>query len=135
MLLNQCNSKNEIIFFFQPMRQIEHNAPGFHYKIYWKMDAPGENWNIEEIFDWKSSRLQIPDQPTYQRYTIKIVAHNDLGEANVAAKEVIGYSGEDVPTDPPEKLVVNEIIGPRSALLSWEKVRPESVKGDFKGMY
>ena len=54
------------------MRQIEHNAPGFHYKIYWKMDAPGENWNIEEIFDWKSSRLQIPDQPTYQRYMIKI---------------------------------------------------------------
>ena len=36
------------------------------------MDAPGENWNIEEIFDWKSSRLQIPDQPTYQRYMIKI---------------------------------------------------------------
>ena len=59
----------------QPMRQIEHNAPGFHYKIYWKMDAPGENWNIEEIFDWKSSRLQIPDQPTYQRYMIKIGMH------------------------------------------------------------
>ena len=46
------------------MRQIEHNAPEFHYKIYWKMDAPGESWNIEEIFDWKSSKLQIPDQTT-----------------------------------------------------------------------
>ena len=54
------------------MRQIEHNAPGFHYKIYWKMDAPGQNWNIEEIFDWQSSQLQVPDQPTYQRYMIKI---------------------------------------------------------------
>ena len=71
-------NKQEIIiniffsFLFQPMRQIEHNAPGFHYKIYWKMDAPGQNWNIEEIFDWQSSQLQVPDQPTYQRYMIKI---------------------------------------------------------------
>ena len=61
------------------------------------------------------------------------VAHNDLGEANVAAEEVIGYSGEDVPTDPPTNLEVNTIIGPRSAMLSWDKVNPKSVRGDFKG--
>ena len=70
--INKKNNKNPFLSFFQPMRQIEHNAPGFHYKIYWKMDAPGQNWNIEEIFDWQSSQLQVPDQPTYQRYMIKI---------------------------------------------------------------
>ena len=68
-------------------------------------------------------------------FVIKIVAHNDLGEANVAAEEFIGYSGEDVPTEPPTSLEVNEIIGPRSAVLSWKSVRPESVRGDFKGIF
>ena len=68
-------------------------------------------------------------------FIIKIVAHNDLGEANVAAEEFIGYSGEDVPTEPPTSLEVNEIIGPRSAVLSWKSVRPESVRGDFKGIF
>ena len=68
-------------------------------------------------------------------FLIEIVAHNDLGEANVAAEEFIGYSGEDVPTEPPTSLEVNEIIGPRSAVLSWKSVRPESVRGDFKGIF
>ena len=58
-----------------------------------------------------------------------------MGEANVAAEEFIGYSGEDVPTEPPTSLEVNEIIGPRSAVLSWKSVRPESVRGDFKGIF
>ena len=49
------------------MRQIEHNAPGFNYKIYWKMDGPGEKWNIKEVFDWQTGNLEIFDQPTYQR--------------------------------------------------------------------
>ena len=66
------------------------------------------------------------------RYKIKIVAHNDLGEANVAAEEVAGYSGEDVPTDAPTNLLLNEVVGPRSAILSWDPVKPESVRGDFK---
>lgn len=117
------------------MRQIEHNAPGFHYKIYWKMDAPGHKWNIKELFDWKADRLAIEDQPTYQRYIIKIVAHNDLGEANVAAEEVIGYSGEDVPTERPTNLQLIDIVGPRSATLKWNPVKPSSVRGDFKGIF
>ena len=117
----------------QPMKQLEHNAPGFHYKIYWKMDGPGQKWNIREIYDWKQSKLQIDDQPTYKPYKIKIVAHNDLGEANVAAEEMTGYSGEDVPLNAPKKLILNEVVGPRSAILSWEAVNPDSVRGDFKG--
>ncbi len=97
------------------------------------MDAADEKWNIKEIYDWKVESLVVDSQPTYQRYKIKIVAHNDLGEANVAAEEVIGYSGEDVPTHAPTNLQLNEVIGPRSAVLSWQPVRHDTVRGDFKG--
>jgi len=115
------------------MPQIEHNAPKFKYRIYWKLDKPGERWKIEDIADWRLKELVIPNQPTYQRYKIKVVAHNEKGEANVAAEEVIGYSGEDIPAEAPTNFTLREVIGPRSAVVSWEPVSPESVRGDFKG--
>jgi hypothetical protein len=77
--------------------------------------------------------ITIRFQPTYLRYKIKVVAHNEKGEANVAAEEVIGYSGEDIPAEAPTNFTLREVIGPRSAVVSWEPVSPESVRGDFKG--
>lgn len=55
------------------MPEIEHNAPGFQYRVYWKRDIPGEQWNTQDIFDWEKQELIIPDQPTYQRYNIRSV--------------------------------------------------------------
>jgi len=48
------------------MPQIEHNSPKFKYRIYWKLDRPGERWKIEDIADWRLKELVIPNQPTYQ---------------------------------------------------------------------
>lgn len=38
-----------------------------------------------------------------------------------------------VPVEAPQNLTVLNVTGSRSALLSWEPVSPESVKGNFKG--
>lgn len=78
------------------MPLIEHNAPEFFYKVYWKRDDGSEmKWNQEKISDWRQSELVINNQPTFRRYRIKVEAHNRRGQAKVAAEEVIGYSGED----------------------------------------
>lgn len=77
------------------MAQIEHNAPKFMYRVYYKRDIPGEKWTIEDINDWKKNSLVVDNQPTYQRYKIKVVAINEKGECRIAPEEVIGYSGED----------------------------------------
>lgn len=77
------------------MPKIEHNAPGLRYRVYWKQDIPGQVWNSEEITDSSKKELIIKNQPTYQRYKVKVVASNEKGESNVAQKEIIGYSGED----------------------------------------
>ena len=63
--------------------------------MYWKKDIAGEQWVSSEIQNWEDNKLIVNDQPTFQRYRIKVVAMNVRGEANVAPKEVIGYSGED----------------------------------------
>lgn len=77
------------------MPEIEHNAPRFQYRIYYKRDIVGEEYQVVDIPDWTQNQYIIENQPTFQPYRIKVVAMNQLGEANVAPQEVIGYSGED----------------------------------------
>lgn len=115
------------------MPEIEHNAPKFQYRVYWREDKEGERWKIEDIADWRIKEVVIKNQPTYQAYRIKVVGHNAKGEANVVAEEVIGYSGEDVPAEAPTNFTLREVVGPRSAIVSWNDVNPDTIRGEFKG--
>lgn len=123
---------NNLVIKWSPMPEIEHNAPGFQYRVYWKRDIASE-WQQEDIYDWRRNELVIDEQPTFQKYRIKVVAINQQGEANVAPKEIIGYSGEDKPEAAPRNFTVLKIVTAKSALLSWELVSEESVRGHFKG--
>ena len=125
---------NNLVIYWTPMPQIEHNAPKFRYRLYWKQDRTDRNWEIEDIGDnWRTKEMLIRNQPTYTRYRIKVIAHNQKGEANVAAEEIIGYSGEDKPKEAPTNFAIERVEGPRSAFVSWNPVSPDSIRGDFKG--
>lgn len=115
------------------MPEIEHNAPRFQYRVYWKRDIPGDDWTSEDVFDWKQTELLIRDQPTFQPYKIKVVAINEMGEANVTPVEVVGYSGEDSPLEAPGNFTLVQLHSSTSALLSWNEVSPQSLRGHFKG--
>ena len=115
------------------MPEIEHNAPKFQYRIYWRKDEPGEEWQVRDEANWRLKELVIPNQPTYQRYKIRVVAQNAKGEANVAADEVTGYSGEDIPKEAPRNFSLLAVVGPRSATVAWTPVDPDSLRGEFKG--
>ncbi|KAF5274231.1 hypothetical protein FQA39_LY07335 [Lamprigera yunnana] len=86
---------DSLVISWTPMPQIEHNAPQFHYKIYWKEDIREKDFETRDILDWQQDHTVIENQPSFKQYRIKVVAVNKLGAANVAAKEVIGYSGEN----------------------------------------
>lgn len=124
---------DNLIIKWTPMPEIEHNAPRFQYRVYWKRDIPAEKYDTEDIFDWRQSEIFVKDQPTFQKYRIKVVAINEMGEANVAANEFIGYSGEDKPLEAPKNFTVLQVTGSDSAILTWNPVAPESVRGHFKG--
>lgn len=83
-----------VSFIFQPMPEIEHNAPRFQYRVFWKL-APDGAWSSDDINDPKQGEYLIPNLNTFEQYFIKVIAINEKGEANVSPKEVIGYSGED----------------------------------------
>ena len=46
------------------MPKIEQNAPGFKFKVHYKLDKPGETWNIEEIQNWKQGELLVENAGT-----------------------------------------------------------------------
>lgn len=55
---------------------------------------------------------------------------------NIKFEIIIGFSLLmifSVPTEAPQNLTVLNVTGSRSAILSWEPVSPESIKGNFKG--
>lgn len=84
-----------LVIKWSPMPEVDHNAPQFHYRVSWKRDVPGNEWNKQDIYDWKLGEYLVRDTPTFQRYKIRVQAVNEKGESNVAVKEIEGYSGED----------------------------------------
>lgn len=94
-VMGKGTTPQNLVISWTAMPQIEHNAPKFMYRIYYKRDIPGEKWTIEDIHDWKKNDLVVDNQPTYQRYKIKVVAINERGECRIAPEEITGYSGED----------------------------------------
>lgn len=69
-----------LVVSWNPMPEIEHNGRNFHYRVYWRRDIVGEEWNIEMISDWKTSSILIPNQPTFKRYRIKGEGRGDRGQ-------------------------------------------------------
>ncbi|XP_036318841.1 neuroglian isoform X1 [Rhagoletis pomonella] len=124
---------NNLVISWTPMPEIDHNAPDFHYRLSWKRDIPAASWESRDIYDWRQSNMVIPDQPTYVPYLIKVVAINQKGEANVAPTEVVGYSGEDRPLEAPTNFSMVQVTAATTAMLRWNHVSPESVRGRFKG--
>ncbi|KAH8032601.1 hypothetical protein HPB51_026054 [Rhipicephalus microplus] len=125
---------DNLVITWTPMPPIEHNAPGFHYKVLWKRDdKPRATWNSHLIDDWRQNRHVVSNQPTFKPYRIKVEAYNRLGQANTLATEFIGYSGEDVPLAAPKEFRLVEIRDGRTAVFSWSPVSQESVRGHFRG--
>ncbi|XP_044013518.1 neuroglian isoform X1 [Aphidius gifuensis] len=129
---NGTNPQNLVIS-WTIMPQIEHHAPRFKYRVQWHRDIPGEKWEMKEIDDWRTSRYQIDNQPTYQRYKIRVVAINEKGESRVTPSIIIGYSGEDQPTQAPGNLTIVDVISSTTAKLSWTPVSENSVRGELRG--
>lgn len=115
------------------MPEIEHNAPKFQYRVHYKRDKYDESFHTVDVTDWRQDRLIIDNQESFQQYRIKVVATNELGEANVSPTEVIGYSGENEPTEAPTNFTLVQIQSATTAWLSWNPVSESSVRGHFKG--
>ncbi|GFQ74968.1 neuroglian [Trichonephila clavata] len=132
-VMGRGTQTDNLVISWTPMPLIEHNAPEFFYKVFWKQDDdPQATWKSEKITDWRQNQLVIDYQPTFKRYRIKVEAHNRRGQAPVPP-EVIGYSGEDVPKEAPLNFRLLHIRDAKSAVFEWNPVSPDSLYGHFRG--
>ena len=133
-VVGRGSSPSNLEITWAPMPMIEHNAPGFFYKVYWKRnDDLGSRWEYRQIDDWQRNRLVIEGQPTFKEYRIKVEAHNRRGQAHMVATEIVGYSGEDRPNQAPRNFRHLETIDAKTARLQWDPVPVSSIRGHFKG--
>ncbi|XP_077496239.1 neuroglian-like [Amblyomma americanum] len=125
---------DNLVIKWKPMPLIDHNAPGFFYKVLWKRhEPPGNTWHSQIVEDWTQNMHVVKGLPPFTAYRIRVEAYNRMGQALTLATEVIGYSGEDAPLEKPKDFKLIQVIGPRSAELSWSPVSAESVRGHFRG--
>ncbi|XP_043247428.1 neuroglian-like [Amphibalanus amphitrite] len=124
---------DNLVIRWTPMSEIDHNARKFRYRVYWKRNDTDDEWNQEVVTDWRRSHLLIPNQPTYVPYRIRVEAQNELGESKVSPVEVIGYSGEDVPTAAPTNFRLVQIHDGKRATFSWDPVDNSTLRGEFLG--
>ncbi|XP_066590095.1 neuroglian isoform X2 [Prorops nasuta] len=132
-VMGKGTNPQNLVISWTVMPQIDHNAPKFMYRVYYKRDIPGEKWNIQDVHDWRRNNIIIDNQPSYQRYKIKVGSINERGESRIVPNEVFGWSGEDVPLQAPGNFTVNQVKSSTTAHLSWNVVPEESVRGELQG--
>ncbi|XP_078105468.1 neurofascin homolog (chicken) a isoform X2 [Sander vitreus] len=121
------SKKDNMEITWEPLLDLERNGPNLHYNVWWRRKDLGGEWsNVTTV----GSKHVVHNTETYVPYEIKIQARNEFGqgpESNV----VIGYSGEDKPTDAPSDLRVSKVDSTK-ANIHWKPVDLSSVSGEFK---
>ncbi|XP_037620733.1 neurofascin homolog (chicken) a isoform X15 [Sebastes umbrosus] len=121
------SKKDNMEITWEPLLDLERNGPNLHYNVWWRRKDSGEEWsNVTTV----GPKHVIHDTETYVPYEVKVQARNKFGrgpESNV----VVGYSGEDKPTDAPTDLRVAKVDS-RKANMHWKPVDLSSVQGEFK---
>nr|UEK51592.1 neuroglian-like protein [Parasacculina yatsui] len=138
------SAPDNLVIYWTPMPMIEHNAPGLNYRVEWRLDPEEQEnqepsgrgaaqWNSQLITDWRRGQLTVPNQRSYQRYRLRVTALNRQGQSNVAARDVLGWSGEDVPTAAPQNLRFVSWEADGRALVAWDPVDAATLRGKFVG--
>ncbi|XP_061582536.1 neurofascin homolog (chicken) a isoform X5 [Cololabis saira] len=119
--------KDNMEITWEPLLDLEKNGPNLHYSVSWRRKDSGSDWNNVSSFSFVHV---VSDTDTYVPYEIKVQARNDFG-AGPESNVVVGWSGEDKPSEAPADLRVSNVDA-TTANVHWKPVDPESVQGEFK---
>ncbi|KAL4641451.1 neuronal cell adhesion molecule-like isoform X4 [Arapaima gigas] len=119
---------NNLVISWKPLTSLQSNGPGLQYKVSWRQKDFDEKWSSVTVAN--VSKFVVLGTPTFSPYEVKVQALNDLGNAP-EPQVVIGYSGEDLPTEAPtgvKALVRSNTL----AEVHWEPIPPQTVRGRLK---
>ncbi|XP_041835720.1 neurofascin homolog (chicken) a isoform X6 [Melanotaenia boesemani] len=121
------SKKDNMEIAWESLPDLDRNGPNLHYSVWWRRKDSGEEWNNVTTFQ---PIHVVHNTETYVPYEIKIQAMNDFG-SGPESNMVIGYSGEDKPSETPTDLRVSQVKD-KTASIYWKPVDLSSVHGEFK---
>ncbi|XP_014265849.1 neurofascin homolog (chicken) a isoform X14 [Maylandia zebra] len=119
--------KDNMEITWEPLLDLERNGPNLHYIVWWRRKDAEEEWNNLTTV---GTNHVVHNTEIYVPYELKIQARNEFG-AGPESNLVIGYSGEDKPTDAPTDLRVSKVDSTK-VIIHWNPVDLNSVQGEFK---
>lgn len=115
------------------MEKEEWNAEDFRYLVKYRLDKPGAEWRNVTIEDPLADRAIIREQPVFEKYVVQVIAVNRIGPSIEEPRNVIGWSGEDIPVEAPRDFRVGEVLNSSNVLFLWEHIDIERIFGHFRG--
>ncbi|KAJ8259745.1 hypothetical protein GJAV_G00172930 [Gymnothorax javanicus] len=119
---------HEMDIIWEPLLPIEHNGPGLEYKVSYRLQGSGEDW--EEHTVTRHSYV-VKNTPTFVPYEVKIQSRNTVGWGPEPAV-VTGYSGEDFPAAAPGDVEV-DVVNSTLIKVSWTPVPKDKLNGRLGG--
>ncbi|XP_077337395.1 neurofascin isoform X8 [Lithobates pipiens] len=88
--------KDNMEITWTPLNSTQAYGPNLRYNVKWRQRQSGEAWNNVTVWN---NRHVVWNTPVYTPYEIRVQAENEYGRAP-DPNTVIGYSGEDSPSQP-----------------------------------
>lgn len=122
-----------------PLKNEEQNAPGIHYKIFWRLHDDSNNrteWATDVLKNHGNTGkavVHIPQKNYYTKYDVKVQAINEVGSGPESPFKII-YSAEDMPQVAPQQPIAR---GFNSTCLNvtWNPIEEtrEKIRGNLIG--
>ncbi|XP_075052198.1 neurofascin isoform X9 [Mixophyes fleayi] len=117
--------KDNMEITWTPLNSTQAYGPNLRYNVKWRQRHTGEAWSNVTVW---TNRHVVWNTPVYTPYEIRVQAENEFGRAP-EPNTVIGYSGEDSPSQP-KNFRVSE---PNQEVIIVEWSAPEHPNGNLTG--
>ncbi|KAG7471847.1 hypothetical protein MATL_G00102400 [Megalops atlanticus] len=127
---SESTQSDILVITWEEMDKKSFYGPEFKYKVMWRKATGHQDshWHHKMT---TSPPISVTGAGAFTAYEIKVQAVNQIGEGPDPST-VIGYSGEDVPLEPPMEVGVS-LINSTAVQVTWAPINKDTVRGHLHG--
>ncbi|CAJ1085237.1 neural cell adhesion molecule L1.2 isoform X1 [Xyrichtys novacula] len=126
---SESTDPDTLVISWKEMDKRDFNGPDFKYRIFWRrVLGSGPTWHTNYT---TAPPFMVNDVGNFSAFEFKVQAVNEKGEGP-EPDPVIGYSGEDVPLEPPMDVGV-ALLNSTTIRVTWAAIKKDTVRGNLLG--